>query len=222
MVAETLSSSATRNGKAAGKPAATPDRAAPGQGLYDSYDRLVPGEIFQGYLKARGLRLVDSDRGLPADLEAEQAAIGAMLIGGAETVLKSLRPVQLVRPLHREILTAGATVAGDGNYGRVDIVTVGSELRTSRTAEEYEAIPEYLVALVEACPSAANTANYCAAIARCHRLRCLAWMAEQVREAVNQRADVPAIIEAVRSVASSVELFGHASIEAIFAEVNRD
>lgn len=99
------------------------------------------------------------DRIPPQNLEAEQSTLGSMMIDRAalDKGLDILRPQDFYREAHQIIFEVLASLAERGEP--VDIVTVQEELR-SRNKLEAVGGTEYLMALIDSVPTAANVEYY--------------------------------------------------------------
>jgi replicative DNA helicase len=128
---------------------------------------------------------VSESRGLPQSLEAEQSALGAMLLGGVEAVAATLEAFEgraFYRENHRHIFEAIIAVYESGEI--VDLITVGSELRKRGWLEECGGAA-YLSALLESCPSAKNIRAYLRPVQDSSDLRDIAVGAQRIREAAH-------------------------------------
>lgn len=99
------------------------------------------------------------DRIPPQNLEAEQSALGAMMIdrGALEKGVDILQGEDFYRDAHRAIFDALVSLAERGEP--VDIVTVQEELRTRGQLDAVGGT-EYLMTLIDSVPSAANLEYY--------------------------------------------------------------
>ena len=96
----------------------------------------------------------------PSDLQAEQACLGAMLLGDQDAVQRGLAVVEarhFYRDVHKRLCAVIAAIHERGEP--VDEVTVSSELRGAGDLEDCGGVP-YLVHLGEICPTSANVARY--------------------------------------------------------------
>lgn len=151
----------------------------------------------------------DLDRLPPQDLEAEQAALGAVLMGGdavKDVRAARLAPADCYRDAHRDILAAAYAVADTGEA--VDVVSVATELRK---VEQLAAVGDwdYLTRLVTSTPYAANARQYAAAVRAC---------AVKRRAADAARLAATAIYDPLRTPAEAAELLRQAA-DAAAAEV---
>jgi replicative DNA helicase len=107
----------------------------------------------------------DSQRTPPANLEAEEAVLGAMLLDAAalEHALITLDPADFYRPTHGTIFDACNTLEAAGRL--VDPVTVAAHLAA---AGELDSIggATYLHTLIEAVPTVAQHATYTELVAQ--------------------------------------------------------
>jgi replicative DNA helicase len=101
----------------------------------------------------------DIDPSIPADIQAEQAVLGAMMLSAAAAAecAEILQPRDFARPAHREVFTAIRAVSERG--GELDPITVKAELEARKTLAKCGG-PVYLLDLVAAVPSVANAAWY--------------------------------------------------------------
>jgi replicative DNA helicase len=99
------------------------------------------------------------DRLPPQNLEAEQSALGSMLLDktAAERVLEVLMPEDFYREAHQRIFTAMWDLAEQGEP--VDIVTASEELRRRNLLDSVGGIT-YLTTLLDSVPTAANAEYY--------------------------------------------------------------
>lgn len=96
---------------------------------------------------------------LPQNLEAEQGVLGSMLISATalDAGVAMLRVEDFYRPAHRIIFKALTRMADRGEP--VDPITLREELRKMEQLEDCGGL-EYLTALVESVPTAANLEYY--------------------------------------------------------------
>lgn len=99
------------------------------------------------------------DRVPPQNLEAEQSTLGSMMIdrGALEKGVDVLNPEDFYREAHRIIFDSLISLAERNEP--VDIVTTQEELRTRNRLEEVGGT-EYLMALIDSVPTAANIEYY--------------------------------------------------------------
>ncbi|MBI2301521.1 MAG: replicative DNA helicase [Armatimonadetes bacterium] len=102
---------------------------------------------------------VAAERIPPQDLDAEQATLGAMLLGGDATarVAEILEPIDFYRDDHRRIYAACLTLFERNTP--CDLVTVGAELRTTGDLDSVGGYA-YLDRLVRATPLTTNADRY--------------------------------------------------------------
>jgi replicative DNA helicase len=127
----------------------------------------------------------------PQNLEAEQATLGSMMIdpGALLKGLELLNPDDFYRPNHSEIFEAMAHMAQNGVP--VDMRTLPEELRKR---EQLDA--EYLFALVESVPTAANVEHYAKIVLNKSLLRKLIAAGTELIGSAQQEDDTPqAILE---------------------------
>jgi len=95
----------------------------------------------------------------PQNLEAEQSTLGSMMLEGSalEKGIEILTPSDFYRPAHQEIFDALSSLAQRDEP--VDIITIQEELRRRGKLDEVGGT-DYLFALVESVPTAANVEHY--------------------------------------------------------------
>ncbi|NUQ01478.1 MAG: replicative DNA helicase [Armatimonadetes bacterium] len=101
----------------------------------------------------------DVERVPPQDLDAEQATLGAMLLGGDATarIAEVVRPEHFYRDAHHHIFAACLALFNRGEP--IDIVSVAAELRAQDRLEGIGGF-DYLDRLVRATPYSANVERY--------------------------------------------------------------
>jgi len=106
----------------------------------------------------------------PQNLEAEQSTLGSMMIdGGAlEKGVEVLKPQDFYRDAHQQIF--GAFVSLAGRNEPVDIRTLQEELRSGSRLDAVGGT-EYLMALIDSVPTAANIEYYAEIVREKSRLR---------------------------------------------------
>ncbi len=99
------------------------------------------------------------ERLTPQSLEAEQSAVGAMLISpvAVDAVLSIAQRNDFYRSNHRFIIDAITGLRADGEP--VDIVTIATRLREQGNFDDAGGMA-YLSVLIEACPTAGNAKAY--------------------------------------------------------------
>ncbi len=99
------------------------------------------------------------DKVPPQNLEAEQSALGSMMIdrSALDKGVDILKPEDFYREAHKTIFDALVSLAERNEP--VDIVTVQEELRSRNRLEDVGGT-EYLMALIDSVPSAANVEYY--------------------------------------------------------------
>lgn len=114
------------------------------------------------------------DAAAAADLEAERAALGSVLLAPARIALLSslLQVDDFFLPAHREVFDAMLAIARRGT--EVDAVLLSDELSTRGALSRLEDGPMYLVKLAGAVPTGENAAHYAAIVARKSAVRRLA------------------------------------------------
>lgn len=113
---------------------------------------------------------MSSDSKTPYDMEAECAALGACMISEVASldVAAVVRRCDFFVEAHRLIFGGIERILADG--GRVDMVTVASELRASGQLERVGGCG-YLSTLIDGVPSAANARQYAERVKECSVLR---------------------------------------------------
>ncbi|MCC7494738.1 MAG: replicative DNA helicase [Fimbriimonadaceae bacterium] len=123
----------------------------------------------------------DYDRLPPQDLEAEQATLGSLLLGGDTTarIADLLRPEDFYRQAHGEIYRACLTLFERGEP--VDVVSVASELRARDRLESTGGF-EFLDRLCRATPYSQNVERYARVVHDKSLLRRLLFCSQQISE----------------------------------------
>lgn len=95
----------------------------------------------------------------PNNLQAEQSTLGAMLLDNAviPLIIEELTTDDFYNSVNRRVWTCATALHGDGQP--VDQVTVCEWLRGKDLLEDCGG-PQYIVALLESCPSSVNYAAY--------------------------------------------------------------
>ncbi len=121
----------------------------------------------------------DVDRLPPQDLDAEQATLGAMLLGGEATsrVAEFLRPDDFYRDAHRFICEACFRLFEAREP--VDLVTVAAALRSGDKLETIGGF-EYLERLVRATPYSTNVEQYARVVREKGMLRQLLFCSQTI------------------------------------------
>jgi len=137
---------------------------------------------------------------MPQSLEAEQSTLGAMMMeqDAIAKAASALAADDFYRPIHRKIFN----VIGDLFLREipVDVITVVEELRRRNELEEAGGVA-YLMALEQACPSAASIESYAQIVVEKRALRQLLTASEHIRFAVT--GDQPEA-ESILSIARSM------------------
>lgn len=144
----------------------------------------------------------------PQDLDAEQATLGAMLLGGsaASNLLGQLQPEDFYRDSHAEIARACLRLAADGQP--VDSVTVGLALRQAGRLEAVGGL-DYLDRLVQTTPYTANAISYARQVVTCARRRQMLDGARRLaREAADDEADLPSLLVSAQALVDDVRPVG--------------
>ena len=136
-----------------------------------------------------------TDRIPPQNLEAEQSTLGSMMIerSALEKGLEMLRAEDFYRPAHQEIFDALTALSERDEP--VDLITLQEELRKRNKLEDVGGT-EYLMALVDSVPSAANIEHYAKIVERKAVLRKLiAAGTEIIGMASNEEDDIAALTD---------------------------
>lgn len=113
---------------------------------------------------------MDNSKIPPQNLEAEQSTLGSMMIeqNALNKGFEILRSEDFYRPAHQEIFDSLQSLARRNEP--VDIITLQEELRKRGKLEEVGST-EYLMALVDTVPTAANLEHYAKIVAHKSLLR---------------------------------------------------
>ncbi len=124
----------------------------------------------------------------PQDLEAEQAALGSMLLepGAAAQALSVVRPDDFYREAHKLICRGVQSL--ESRQEPVDLVTVSAELKRMDKLEEIGG-PEYLTALIAEVPTAAHVVRYAKIVAEKAILRRLIVAGDDIAGLAYDEAD---------------------------------
>ncbi|MGQ9455987.1 MAG: replicative DNA helicase [Armatimonadota bacterium] len=140
----------------------------------------------------------------PQNIEAEQSTLGSMMIEkmALEKGLEILRSEDFYRPAHQEIFDCLATLAERDEPA--DLITLQEELRRRGKLEECGGA-EYLMALVDTVPTAANIEHYARIVEQKAILRRLiAAGMEIIAMAQNEDEDVDTITERAEQIVFQV------------------
>jgi replicative DNA helicase len=136
----------------------------------------------------------------PSNIEAEQAALGAMMLdpAAADHAIHSLSPTDFYRDAHRTIFSAAADLRR--RQMEVDIVTVGDVLRAAGQLDAVGGML-YLVTIAEQMPSSAGIRAYCAIVRDASRLRALILTCDRLQNAAYtaKAGDAQAVIESAEA-----------------------
>lgn len=131
----------------------------------------------------------------PNSLEAEQSALGAMLLSknAITTAIEILRPEDFYNEANGEIYSAISSIYNKNE--EVDVLTASEELKKRNSLNDIGGIT-YLATLSSSVPAIANTKNYCNIIKEKSILRKLIETSDQIMSnAYAQQNDVDSIIE---------------------------
>lgn len=135
------------------------------------------------------------DKVPPQNLEAEQSTLGSMMLErtALEKGMEILRPEDFYRPAHQEIFDALMSLAERDEP--VDLITLQEELRKRGKLSDCGGT-EYLMALVDSVPTAANVEHYARIVEQKSILRRLiAAGTEIIGMAHNEQEDVDAVTD---------------------------
>jgi replicative DNA helicase len=144
----------------------------------------------------------------PHSIEAEQAALGSVLIKPAcLDDLGSLEINDFFMPVHQEILDAMRAIAARG--WEVDFVGLSDELKTRDWLRRMEGGENYLLTLAHATPTAENVKHYVDIVASKATLRrAIAFGTEMASRAYGEVSDVEEFLNEARVAVSSLEIRG--------------
>lgn len=139
----------------------------------------------------------------PHNLEAEQALLGACLIGKTATddVSSIVSPEDFYRPAHTHIFAAVLAVRENGT--EVDPVSVLAELARVKTLVQAGG-GTYLHTLMETVPTATNAAFYAEQVAECAVRRRLLETGQRAQQLALTGGDTAEIVERVRQAFEDV------------------
>lgn len=161
------------------------------------------------------------DRVPPNNIEAEQGTLGSMMLQpeALHAGLQMLKAADFYRPNHQDIFMA--LEALERANQPVDLITLTEELRLRGSLEECGGT-DYLMALVDSVPTAANIAHYAEIVAEKATLRRLieagtkiagiGYDSEEVDQAVSQAQDM--LLSVKRNQASATKTIRQAAAEA--------
>lgn len=144
------------------------------------------------------------DKAPPQNIEAEQSTLGSMMLEPAalEKGMEMLRAEDFYRPAHQEIFDALMSLSERDEP--VDIITLQEELRKRGKLDNCGGA-EYLIALVETVPTAANVEHYAKIVEQKSILRKLISAGTQIiGMAKNEDEDVEAITDQAERLIFSV------------------
>lgn len=160
--------------------------------LFSQWDRLLESEQFGHFLVARGLCVRDALQVPFVARDAESAVLGAMLMDerAASDGVRLLHRSYFYAPRHGLIFCGieqawrqfRARYQAGAQPVAYDLVMVIESLRAGRVLEQCGGA-NYLAALIDSCPSAANVSAYCEAIVEAAAQRVLLAASEAIAEA---------------------------------------
>lgn len=136
----------------------------------------------------------------PQNLEAEQCTLGSMMLEAValHKSLEVLTAADFYRPTHQEIFDALSSLSESGEP--VDLITLQEELRKRGRLEDCGGT-EYLMALVNSIPTAANIEYYAAIVHdKSVRRRMIAACTESMGAAMDEEHENPADVMMQRAV----------------------
>jgi replicative DNA helicase len=139
----------------------------------------------------------DDELGFPADIKAEQAALGSMMLSAdaLSACLQILEPEHFTRPAHQEIFAALKAMTDRGEPA--DVLTVKAELEHRGTLPK-TGRAEYLHTLIASVPSVASAGYYAERVRECAIRWRLAEAGEEIRTAaLSGSADLAERVDAV-------------------------
>ena len=141
----------------------------------------------------------------PQNIEAEMSVLGSMMIdrGALDKGMEGLRVEDFYRPTHEDIFDALGALAHDG--APVDLITLQEELRKRGKLEDCGGT-EYLMALVDSVPTAANVDYYAKIVSDKAALRRLISVAQEIlaEAAIDGQASALDILASAESKILSV------------------
>ncbi|PTQ55399.1 MAG: Replicative DNA helicase [Candidatus Carbobacillus altaicus] len=128
------------------------------------------------------------ERTPPHSLEAEQAVLGSILLDGEKILAVSeiIGPEDFYRGAHGRIYQTMLNIAEAGEP--IDLITVSAALHAERALEDIGGA-QYLTALLESVPTAANATYYAGIVAEKSLLRQLIRQATNIIESAYMAAD---------------------------------
>lgn len=119
------------------------------------------------------------DRVPPHNIEAEQSVLGSMMLdrSAAEKAIEILQTIDFYRPAHQEIFDSLFSLTLKDEP--VDMITLSEELKKRNKLDDCGG-GEYLIALVETVPTAANVEYYSKIVEQKSTLRKLIQAASQI------------------------------------------
>lgn len=141
--------------------------------------------------------MTDDDRTPPHNIDAEQAALGAMLLSPAaiETIAGILDPADFYRPAHQTIYAAIRDLHGRSSAPRVDPITLAAELEDRGDLTRVGG-PAYLHHLVQTTPATANADYHAEIILGRAKLRRIIEAATRITQMAYGNGDPAEILDA--------------------------
>ena len=162
------------------------------------------------------------ERITPHNLEAEQATLGSMMLE-AEALHKGMATLtrsDFYRPVHQEIFDAISTMCA--RKEPIDVITLQEELRSRGKLEDCGGT-EYLMALVNSIPTAANIEHYAAIVLdKSKRRQIISGCTESVAAAYDEVLENPEDVMMRSAVAVSTRSGGRARNAADLINANWD
>lgn len=188
---------------------------------FEAWDKMRGSEAWADYTASRGLEVRQTLEGLPHAPESEAACLGAMMLSGraCRKALFELRPPCFGRAFNALIFLSVARInqrARQGERIKVDFPTVAAQLR--RDGKWRSDAGDYLMWLIESCPSAVNVSAYIHEILECSRLRFQIELAEKIRSVAFAGAHPDQIANAIRRSLDGLETRSYCDLKTIFEE----
>jgi hypothetical protein len=157
---------------------------------WSKWDRLLDSVPFEEYLLERGLCVREAHNRVFHNSEAEWAALGAVLMDNTHKAVahaaRCLHCYCFQVKRHQIVYVAALQVwkrSRNDPALQLDIVTVTEQLRRNRRYEQSGGA-NYLTALIESCPGAANIAAYCESVIEAAQRRVIHAAGEVLLDAV--------------------------------------
>lgn len=136
-------------------------------------------------------KVEDSKAPIPGDLEAEQALLGAAMLGATDT-LAAVPPAAFQSPAHGHIARAIQRLTAAGQP--TDAVTIADELQARHLLDEAGGRVR-LAECMNRTPAASAAPRYAEIVLRHHRARQLLHVAHELDQAARQHGPGPALVQ---------------------------